>query len=462
VLGEILSWEELYRHPSATLTFRGMPRTIEGPIATHHSRRLDSIILGLHYGAAYTQVAFAFENRAAWYLDASRNVNLITGWPEARFYSSSAVPSRIAYASENHNVAGNRMGYQVTPDMVSYSYTKPLLCLPDLAGLLADGDAGKLDTAGAFKLPGQKTSTEVVVDYLRELRAHVLNYFERGLGSHMLARTAFEIWITVPAIRSSNMESILQDAARSAGFASGAGDKISLITEPEAAALASFDNSAIAKRFGAGDCILVCDCGSTSTDLNSYTVRKRYPYLKLEECMDGMGVKVGTLSIVRNFSAWMQEKFGTAFTMLPPQRTGPGSCFIDNFEDLITSDFEGDQRKKYYLRLGMSAPRSARYRYGEVMITGYVQHKQKPYEYVTFTNHFDHSQELAKFYDPVVEQIIAAVDQQSRHVKRSLSNGKILGVILVGTLSKSPYLKLAFQRWKRRQECVQLILPAYG
>ena len=73
-----------------------------------------------------------------------------------------------------------------------------------------------------------------------------------------------------------------------------------------------------------------------------------------------------------------------------------------------------------------------------------------------------YSQELIEFYGPVVEKIITAVDQQSRRVTRLLADGKKTGVILVGALSSSPYLKTAFEKWVHSQERVRLILPSLG
>ena len=344
--------------------------------------------------------------------------------------------------------------------MVNYSYTKPLLCLPELAALLSDGDAGKIETSGAFKLPEHKTVTEVVADYLRELRRHALDCLEKELTSQIVANTPIEVWVAVPAMWSNKARDTLISAVKSAGFASRANDSISLITEPEAAALASFEDSVdTSKYFGIGDCIVVCDCGSTSTDITGHTISEISP-LKLEECMDGIGLKVGTLSVIQNFSTWMQREFGSAFTTLPTQRTGPGSPFIEQFEDLITSHFRGAPMKKYHISLRMSVPDFTRYEYDEVIITGYVHLENDIKKKVFILTVY--SQELIEFYGPVVEKIITAVDQQSRRATRLFADGKKTGVILVGALSSSPYLKTAFEKWVHGQEGVRLILPSLG
>lgn len=111
--------------------------------------------------------------------------------------------------------------------------------------LLLDGDTKitEFDDAslgqGVLKLPIGKTATDVCADYLTGIYAYTISELERIWGDGMIKLTPIEFWLTVPATWSDKAKSATKDAATRAGFGTRIGDSIFMITEPEAAAVAS-------------------------------------------------------------------------------------------------------------------------------------------------------------------------------------------------------------------------------
>ncbi|ORY17154.1 hypothetical protein BCR34DRAFT_583914 [Clohesyomyces aquaticus] len=445
--------ERLYRNRSLPLSSRGAPRYIQGPLDNrfHSITDCSRFILGLNYGTTYTQVAHAFKQPAyespGIYLTETRRrplqtvgVGLVENWPGGQ--GNVDLPSRIAYASENHDLSEDLIGYEVTPDTMSYSHTKPLLCSPGVAELLSNVDASNIETAGALKLPKGKSATKVVGDYLRIVRKHALGKLKENWGP-MMESTPLEVWATVPAMWSDEAKVDFKRAMEFAGFGSSHRETISFIKEPEAATLAAFRGSGDPSTFESEDIILVCDCGSTSTDVTVYTIQRTSPSLQLEECVDGMEQRVGILSVILNFTAWMHKEFGPAFSALPKSLTGPGTRFMKCFERLVTFEFRGEapsQFGKYAIPLWMNVPDSEHYKNGKGILLTEL--------------------ELISFYEPVAEKIINAVDRQSERAKKQLRVGKKIRIIVVGALSDSPYLQNALRRWKQSQADIQLMIPS--
>jgi hypothetical protein len=164
---------------------------------------------------------------------------LITTWPDHRF-TEWKTPTRIAYAHENSNkISHAQWGFQVGPGLRSYSWTKLLLDKKvDLTEfddpLLKDLYGGNLLT-----LPVNKTAQDVCEDFLRELYKYTVQKLEKELSAEVFRRTPMEVWLTMPAIWTDEAKVATRDAAMAAGFGSRTHDTLSLIPEPEAAALAA-------------------------------------------------------------------------------------------------------------------------------------------------------------------------------------------------------------------------------
>ena len=175
------------------------------------------------------------------------NVEVITDWPGNAAGHREKVPSQIAYSNENTKLKKDAWGYEIPSGVKSHCWTK----------LLLDKDAGATDfddpklinlaQMDELALPSNKAPEEVVTDYLSFLYKHCMLYLEKKMTASVLRVTPIEFWFTMPAIWSDHAQSATKSAAENAGFGKSTGrenDSISMIREPEAAAIAALKISA--------------------------------------------------------------------------------------------------------------------------------------------------------------------------------------------------------------------------
>lgn len=167
------------------------------------------------------------------------DINVIRTWPGRD--GEWKTPTRIAYAYENAKVklTQDAWGYQVEPNMTSCSWTKLLL---DHGAKVTKHDDPKLSKAvdeGMLRIPDSKTAQIVCEDFLREVYKHMVARLTRQLSAEVLESTPMDCWLTVPAVWSDQAQDATKKAAQAAGFGSRPSDSISVITEPEAAAIAT-------------------------------------------------------------------------------------------------------------------------------------------------------------------------------------------------------------------------------
>jgi hypothetical protein len=168
-------------------------------------------------------------------------ISVIKSWPDHPF-TELKTPTRIAYAREPANIGKitrNQWGFQVTPKLKSYTWTKLLLDKDIDLTEFDDPSLTQLYGDGFLALPAGKTAKDVCKDYLREMYQFTMEKLKKEVSAEVLEVTPLEIWVTMPAIWSDKAQAATRDAARAAGFGSRPFDKVCMITEPEAAALAA-------------------------------------------------------------------------------------------------------------------------------------------------------------------------------------------------------------------------------
>lgn len=144
----------------------------------------------------------------------------------------------IAFSSENPKLTRNYWGYEVTRSHKQYSWTKLLLDKNVDLGVHDDPALRQMyGEDGFLGVPTGMTAKDVVRDYLAELYQHTVLMLIRDLSQEVFDSLPMECWVTMPAIWSDGAQSATRDAAFQAGFGSRPNDSISMITEPEAAAL---------------------------------------------------------------------------------------------------------------------------------------------------------------------------------------------------------------------------------
>lgn len=322
------------------------------------------------------------------------------------------------------------MGFEVTPGIKSYSWFKLRL---DPAARIDDSESGisVSEGPGLLRLPHGKTAREVCADFLREIYHEFHAQLVRSLGQGVVDVSRKEFWFTVPAIWSDQAKAHTRAAALDAGFGSGEEDEIFLISEPEAAAVASLsrlgDNARDQIRVGEG--ILVCDCGGGTVDITTYHLTQVTPALKFEELLVGEGDFCGSTYLDRAFHTWMSRTFGSDFDDLPFEKKAPGSKFMKEFE-MSKIDFGYGTQQEYNISLTMrNASDGPFYDAAEATV-------KLP------------KRDMESFFTTVVKKILALLERQLRAAKMQ-TNREISKIILCGGFGDSQYLYDAIRKWAR-------------
>ncbi|KAJ5176311.1 uncharacterized protein N7482_002188 [Penicillium canariense] len=422
--------------------YRGPSRANQ--IVSVNSKHLHKIIVGVDFGTTFTGVSYVDSTKKA-----IEDINVIRTWPGPSREQDETwkTPSRIAYGQENQNsIEGNNIkwGYQVKPGMKSYSWTKLLLDpeRPLLRPFATKTDV--LEGDGLMKIPEFKTSArDVCSDYLREIYNYTYAHLEKHNTSAIMNVTALEFWFTVPAIWSDKAKNETYQAAYTAGFGTRIGDSISMIPEPEAAAVATLSAMAKDERhigISVGDGILICDCGGGTVDIVTYLIKQVRPDLRFEELLVGTGDKCGSTYIDREFHKWMLKMFGEGFEKIKFEKKGPGSRFMKDFEG-HKRDFGAMNHSDQTFEVELVIPGawdSAHYDSENSMVL------------------FGRS-EMESFFKPVTDQIEALLTKQVRQL-REKSRASIKKVVLVGGFGDSRHLESILRNWCGRQG-IDLLCP---
>lgn len=262
---------------------------------------------------------------------------------------------------------------------------------------------------GAFR----RTPQQVCQDFLAQLYGHMVEQVSAQMGSDFLAATPMRCWLTVPASWSERAKMDTRAAAKLAGFGSRSGDSIDIITEPEAAAIATFKEKI---KPGApnppskGENILICDCGGGTVDITTYNIVQTSPSLMFDEVVVGQGAKCGSTFIDRNFHFLMVKRFGAAYEDVPLHRRG-----------LLLAAWDRVKRSYRYDSLNQAPEEEL----GPIQMIGV----DKPDWYdardgsVILT-----SQDIEDLFAPVVQSIIGLISEQVEQVSSkgqrvNVSNG---------------------------------------
>lgn len=156
----------------------------------------------------------------------TKKVRLINDWPKSNssIENTEKVPTTISYeGNEPHH-----WGYNVEAREKSFKWFKLLLD----PGRSAQGPA-HLDSSVTLLQSLNKTPEQVAADYLRKIWKYTINDIERAQGEGWQSRHSLRVVLTVPAIWSPAAKDRTLRAAQAAGLP----DDLTLVSEPEAAAL---------------------------------------------------------------------------------------------------------------------------------------------------------------------------------------------------------------------------------
>lgn len=264
-----------------------------------------------------------------------------------------------------------------------------------------------IDPINLPPLPPGKSEIDVAADYLFKLRQAVRSQLQKTLGE-VFAREERNIryYLTVPAIWNDAGKAATRAAAVQAGFLRDENDnRLSLISEPESAALFCAKSGLLNLRVG--DAILIVDCGGGTVDLIAYEVEEEQPF-SVAECTAGSGDSCGSTALNRNFSNILRAKIRKM--KLPDGSRTAGrvyaKCIMD-FENRIKADFRSNGQK-WAVDVGIEA---------DFPDAGIEE------GYMTFTN-----EEILQCFEPVVNRILELVRNQIIAIQaqnRALQVGRV-------------------------------------
>ena len=161
---------------------------------------------------------------------------MIDSWPGRGNTNHVKVPTEISYSDK-----GITWGYDIPPDGIRYGFFKLLL---DVNAAATQYDNPRLATSNSqsmersyanIPLPAGKTAAEITTDYLKLLYTHLMETLRQRF-IRTLYNTPIQFVLTTPAIWSHEAQNATYQAAKDAGFTSRAGDTLTMVSEPEAAA----------------------------------------------------------------------------------------------------------------------------------------------------------------------------------------------------------------------------------
>ncbi|KAF2723145.1 hsp70-like protein [Polychaeton citri CBS 116435] len=390
------------------------------------------LIVGIDYGTTYSGISWVPNDGSD-----IQDIAVVNMWPSKN--GECKAPTRIAYAVENqqYQLDEDLWGYAVEPEFVACSWTKLLLDINTNESQFDDPKLREAIDQGILRLPFGKTPQQICQDYLRQLYLHLMSQLQKKIPKSVIEATPMDCWLTVPAVWSDQAQNMTKMAAQAAGFGARRGDTISVISEPEAAAIAAL------KRYmrdgnlnppQAGEDIMICDCGGGTVDITSYSLKALSPQLVFEELCVGAGGKCGATFLDRNLLELMKTRFGMSFQRVPLKERSPGSEFLAAWENAKRNFSETGPRRPVGL--------------GPIPISGvhpedwYDSERRK----VLITR-----DDIRGIFDPVVDQVLRLVHSQIDAVKGF--NHSIDRLILIGGFGESPYLlsKLRDDRRIRRE-----------
>ncbi|THX83338.1 actin-like ATPase domain-containing protein [Aureobasidium pullulans] len=262
-----------------------------------------------------------------------------------------------------------------------------------------------------------KTAVQVAGDYLIKLKEHVLQQIEQRFGEEMCSTTKIEYILTVPAVWSDAAKDATMKAAEIAGM--NEHDNLSMITEPEAAALCALKTVA-GVNTGEDDVWIIADLGGGTIDLISYEIKSVSPFL-IEEAVEGDGDVCGSALINMRFQAYVKSRMGPKplERYIEKNPRAWAGC-LKHFEERTKRDFDPERfpDKEYPIPLWHAA--------------------DDPDADISDSHIVLSTVDLTEIFRPVIQSALLLVGNQYEAL---IEKGKRpRGLILVGGFSRSKHL----------------------
>jgi len=279
-----------------------------------------------------------------------------------------------------------------------------------------------------------KTAVQAAADYLVNLKQHVLDQIEYRFGESLFAAAKIEYIVTVPAVWSDAAKDATKKAAELAGM-----ENLSMITEPEAAALCALKTieNVNAKE---KDVWIVCDAGggtndsillyvtnmltkllhTGTVDLISYEIISTSPF-SIEEAVPGDGDVCGSGLINMRFQNYLKTRMGAkALEKYIEKHSEAWAQCLSHFEERTKRDFDPERSPDKIYQIPM------------------WNALDEPDADIENNKINLSTMDLTEIHRPVIESTLRLIHDQYEALQK---NGKSpRGLILVGGFGKSKLL----------------------
>lgn len=378
-----------------------------------------SLKVGIDFGTTYSGVAWA-------HTATPDEINVIQKWPSGGNKTTDKVPTEIKY-SPDYPEPGYKWGCEVSMEVEKLVWIKLLLDPSQ------DSFSDELLAKTKALIPPGKEPVDLVIDFLRGLKAHTRNVLESHFGRDFMAITPIEYFLTVPAVWSDSAKAQTLHAAEELGL--GTKHSLRLISEPEAAAVYSL-KTIQPNVLKVNDTFVVADCGGGTVDLISYEIIALEPKLEVRECVIGSGGMCGSTYINRRFEAWVKNRIG--LNQYNGQRPRSRAHMMKHFEEYLKRIFADDpSQNNFHCPVpGIQDDEFAGVEDGFLAIS---------------------RTEMREIFDPVVNEVLKLVQQQISSVEAR--GRKVSAVLLVGGFGASEYLKVRLKNVVCDPKMIALMNP---
>ncbi|KAF2624867.1 actin-like ATPase domain-containing protein [Macroventuria anomochaeta] len=356
------------------------------------------IVVGIDFGTTYSGVSWAING-------GKKTIRVVNDWPNpvSTVATSDKVPSALSYQDGQPY----HWGYKVDLKEQSLSWFKLLLDPKNKIGQGSDKVMGLIKQLATLN----KSPEDVAADYLRLLWQYTKEDIRKHRGGDWEEIYKVRAVLTVPAIWSPGAQDKTLKIARKAGLP----DNISLVSEPEAAALAVLrEKREDGEPLRVGDCFVVCDAGGGTVDLISYKICSLKPF-QVEECVMGDGGLCGSVYLDQAFEITIRNMVGE--TQWEELRLKSKRMMMHDFEYYIKRSYAGD-KQPYSVDL--------------------LDVKDNPAEGIDNDTITLKPTMLKTIFDHVINQIMRLVEKQIDEVEDKGSNVK--AILLVGGFGTNRYM----------------------
>ncbi|GAB1315554.1 hypothetical protein MFIFM68171_05764 [Madurella fahalii] len=357
------------------------------------------IVVGIDFGTTYTGVSWATNAGA-------KAVRLIRDWPNPMAEGTTRDYHKIPTLISRDSWGREKWGFEADKQQSRRWFKLTLGQDPRHVKLLDETDD---EAEGATNRV--KEAEELTTAYLKNIWFYTQEHIRRTIGLGWNAIYTTKIVVGVPAIWKQSAKKKVSILASSAGLP---GD-ISVVSEPEAAALAVFrDREDFRDSFEENEVMMVCDAGGGTVDLICYRILTKNP-LTVEECTEGTGDICGAAIIDTRFENYVKTIVGEAeYSEIDRVNR---LKMIEDFDRMVKRVFDGTDCLAWVALKGVQDNPDVGIVDGRIKITASA---------------------LRTLFDPVCNQVVALVNEQIRAVRAQ--NHEVKKVLLVGGFGANKYL----------------------